>query len=153
MNNPSPTGSGAPAWRTHCGSFVVNGHFGAVNDYVLQMFITCTDPPRQPTRIVCGDSTYSYFVQAWMRQTANLAKHIAWILEKPDEWMIHINAAGLDSVTEIIRHLSELQRLMTAERPSYLYGAEVVHDREVREDTMLFFENERLVGECSGWTA
>ena len=66
--------------------------------------------------------------------------------------MKNVSVANLDSAAEILRSLRDLSAHITTQRDRYL-AAEVIHDRELIEGQMLFYVGEKLVGECSGWTA
>jgi hypothetical protein len=148
---PSPTGSGAPYWRIHCGSFAAYGSFGAAEDLMLRMFITCANPPETPTRIVMGSEVFQSWCRAQEQYLQFLVRHIRRILDDPTDWMKNVAVAKLDSSAEILRSLRDLERAITDRRDRYM-GAEVVHDRNLAEGTVLFYVGEKLVGECAGWT-
>lgn len=58
----------APFWKSQvrpaCGSFAANGHNGTANDYMLDMWITCSASSSQkgsPSRLVCDPLFYQYY--------------------------------------------------------------------------------------------
>ncbi len=53
------------SYRTSCGSFIANGVKGSANDYVLNMFNSCTDGMYdRPTALLSDQATWEYYNNA-----------------------------------------------------------------------------------------
>lgn len=142
---------GGVRWRHCCGSFVVNGHFGTTNDYMLSLFIDCTLGGFEPLKITMGAGVYLWFRQAQLRHSHFIAKQLSELLADTAAWHMSCHHHAVDTERDVA---TGMRKLLSAMENDWTYnGASVEVDPSIEPDVMLYWRHGRLVGETTGWTA
>ena len=128
------TPGGAAFWRIHCGSFVLNGYMGKVNDWLTDVYTRCMGGSAFPDVIAISADMFSPLVRA---VAASMV-----ISPLPP-------GSDLQAVVDAV-----VERIVKGDQfmPFKLYGSVVRIQKDLPDGTINFYIGERLVGETIGWT-